>query len=273
VTVSLADSSYVRRLLREQSSIALGEDKEYLIEARLAPLVRREGLGSVTALIDMLRTGETELRDEVIGALTTNETWFFRDGHPFDSLRQHVIPAVLAANDNRSLSMWSAAASTGQEAYSLALLVLEHFPEVPRLTIVGSDLSDAVLARARSGRFTQFEVNRGLPVQLLVKYFTREGLQWRLIDRVRAMVTFQQLNLANALPPMPAMDIVLLRNVLIYFEPLTREVVLDRIRHVLRPGGYLFLGSTETTYGLGSTFERVQFGKTTCYQLTDRREQ
>jgi chemotaxis protein methyltransferase CheR len=271
MTVSVADSSFVRQLVRERSSIALGEDKEYLIEARLAPLARREGFGSVTELIGILRTGQMELRAEVVGALATNETWFFRDVHPFDALRQHVIPAVLAANGNRSLSMWSAAASTGQEAYSLALLVLEHFPDVPRVTILGTDLSGDVVARARAARFSQFEVNRGLPVSLLVKYFERRGLQWELNDHARTMVTFQQLNLANPLPAMAPMDVVFLRNVLIYFEPPTRTAVLGRIAQVLRPGGYLLLGSTETTYGLDTSFERVQFGRATCYQLKDGR--
>jgi chemotaxis protein methyltransferase CheR len=271
MTVSTADSSYVRQLVQDQSSIILGEDKVYLIEARLAPLARREGLGSVAELINVLRSGKAGLRDEVVGALATNETWFFRDLHPFEALRDHVIPAVLAANGNECLSMWSAAASTGQEAYSLALLVLEHFPDVPHPTILGSDLSEDVLERARAGCFSQFEVNRGLPVSLLVKYFSQQGLRWQLDDRVRAMVTFRQLNLGRSLPTMPAMDVILLRNVMIYFEPPTRAEVLERIVRVLRPGGYLLLGSTETTYGLGSMFQRVQFGKSTCYQLNDGR--
>ena len=206
----------------------LFRSKAYLIEARLAPLARREGLGSVAELIDGVRTGEMDLRDELVGALATNETWFFRDLHPFEALHQHVIPAVLAANGNNCLSMWSAAASTGQEAYSLALLVLEYFPDI-RSTIVGTDRSEDVLERARGGSFNQFEVNRGLPISLLVKYFTRQGLRWLLDDRVRAMVTFRQLNLDRPLPTMPPMDVILLRNVLIYFEPPTRAAVLERI--------------------------------------------
>ena len=273
MTVSVADSSFVRQMVREQSSIALGEDKEYLIEARLAPLARREGLESVGELINVLRAGKLELRDEVVGALATNETWFFRDLDPFEALRRHAIPAILASNGGSSLSMWSAAASTGQEAYSLALLVVEHFAEVPQVTILGSDLSSEVIDQARSGHFSQFEVNRGLPVSLLVKYFSQEGNRWRLLERVRAMVTFRQLNLARPLPAMAMMDVVFLRNVLIYFEPVTRVAVLDRVARILHPGGYLFLGSTETTYGLGSSFQRVQFGNATCYQLKDGRQQ
>jgi chemotaxis protein methyltransferase CheR len=272
MSVSVADSSFVRQLVRERSSIALGEDKEYLIEARLAPLARREGLGSVAELIGVLRDGNPGLHDEVVGALATNETWFFRDVHPFDVLRQYVIPSVLAANDHRSLSMWSAAASTGQEAYSLAFVVLEHFAEVSRSSILATDLSEDVLDRARAGRFTQFEVNRGLPSSLLVKYFSQVGLRWQLDDLVRSMVTFRRHNLAEPLPTMATMDIVFLRNVLIYFEPATRAAVLGHVIRALRPGGYLFLGSTETTYGLDSSFQRVQFEKATCYQLKDGRK-
>src|SRR6266852_3250241 len=146
--VSTADSSFVRQLVQNESSITLGEDKTYLIEARLAPLARREGLGSVAELINVVRSGELDLRAELVGALATNETWFFRDLHPFEALRQHVIPAVLAANGNGCLSMWSAAASTGQESYSLALLMLEHFPDVRSSMILGTDLSKDVLDRA-----------------------------------------------------------------------------------------------------------------------------
>jgi chemotaxis protein methyltransferase CheR len=272
MTVSVADSRFIRQMLQDESCIVLGDDKEYLIEARLGALARREGLDSVGELISLLRGGELELRDDVVGALATNETWFFRDLHPFEALHRYVIPTILAAGGG-SLSMWSAAASTGQEAYSLALLVLEHFPGVPHVTILGSDLSSDVLDQARAGLYNQVEINRGLPVSLLVKYFSQQGTRWQLHERVRAMVTFRQLNLARPLPAMATMDIVFLRNVLIYFEPVTRAAVLEHVVRVLNPGGYLFLGNTETTYGLGSSFQRVQFGKTTCYQLKDGRQQ
>jgi chemotaxis protein methyltransferase CheR len=272
MSVSLADSKYVREMVREQSSIALGEGKEYLIEARLAPLAHREGLGTVGELIEVLRGGRLELRDEIVGAMATNETWFFRDHHPFEALRQHVIPAVLDANGGKHLSMWSAAASTGQEAYSMALLVVEDFAGVRDVEILGSDLSGDVIDRAREGCFSQFEVNRGLPVSLLVKYFSQEGIRWRLHQQIRDMVTFRQLNLARPLPAVAMKDIIFLRNVLIYFEPLTRVEVLERVVEVLHPGGFLILGSTETTYGLGSSFERMQFGNSTCYRLKDGRQ-
>jgi chemotaxis protein methyltransferase CheR len=265
--VSFADFDYVRKLVYEQSAIALDDSKEYLIEARLAPVAQREGLPSVTELIRALRLGGTRLRDDVVAAVATNETTFFRDVHPFDALRDVVIPAVLADNGGRSVSMWSAAASTGQEAYSMAMLVREHFPNVPRVTILGTDLSADVIARARSGTFPQLEVNRGLPARLLVKHFKRDGVRWQLSDDIRRMVTFRQVNLARPFGDVPAMDIVFLRNVLIYFDLPTKTQVLLRVAQVLRPGGYLFLGGSETTYGINDSFQRVVTGKAVFYRL------
>jgi chemotaxis protein methyltransferase CheR len=188
--------------------------------------------------------------------------------HPFDALREVIIPEVLANNGGRHLSMWSAAASTGQEAYSLALLVREHFPQVPNVAILGTDFSADVLARARIGCFSQLEVNRGLPVRLLVKYFSQDGRDWRLSDQIRRMVTFRQLNLDRPLVEVPSMDIVFLRNVLIYFDGPTKAQVIERVARVLRPGGYLFLGGAETTYGISESFERVvPWPKAVCYRL------
>ena len=270
--VSLADFDYVRRLVYEHSSISLDDSKEYLVEARLAPIARREGLPSVTALVRRLRDGGTRLRDDVVEAVATNETTFFRDVHPFDALRDVVIPEVLAANGGRGLALWSAAASTGQEAYSLAMLVRDHFPHVPNVTILGTDFAADVLARARIGTFTQLEVGRGLPARLLVKHFVRHGREWQVSDEIQRMVTFRQQNLARPLDGVPSMDIVFLRNVLIYFDALTKAHVLQRVAKVLRPGGYLFLGGSETTYGIDDSFERVHPApKTVCYRLHQRK--
>jgi chemotaxis protein methyltransferase CheR len=266
--VSLADFDYVRKLVYEHSAIALDDSKEYLVEARLAPIARREGLPSVTALVRRLRDGEARLRHDVVEAVATNETTFFRDVHPFDALRDVVIPEVLAANGGRSLAIWSAAASTGQEAYSLAMLVREHFSHVPNVTILGTDFALDVLIRARIGRYTQLEVGRGLPARLLVKHFVRHGREWQVSDELRHMVTFRQLNLSRPLDGMPSMDIVFLRNVLIYFDTPTKAQVLQRVAKVLHPGGYLFLGGSETTYGIDDSFERVHPApKTVCYRL------
>jgi chemotaxis protein methyltransferase CheR len=265
--VSFADFDFVRKLVYEHSAIALDDSKTYLIESRLAPLARREGLPSVTELVRSLRTDGSRLRDDVIAAVATNETTFFRDVHPFDALRDTAIPDALAANGGRRLAMWSAAASTGQEAYSMAMVVRDHFPSVPDVTILATDLSRDVLERARTGRFPQLEVNRGLPARLLVKHFERDGTMWQVADDIRRMVTFRQLNLARPFVGVPIMDIVFLRNVLIYFDLRTKLAVLERMARVLRPGGYLFLGAAETTYGIDESFERVQAGKSIFYRL------
>lgn len=266
MSVSPADFQFVRHLVRDQSAIALDDGKEYLVRARLGPLVTREGLGSVGELVDRLRAGAPALRDDVVEAITTNETSFFRDAHAFDALRQSLVPELLKGSSS-GLRMWSAAASTGQEAYSLAILLQEHFPNAADVSILATDLSREVLRKAASGRFSQLEVNRGLPARLLVRYFSRQGLEWEVAERVRRMVTFRQLNLARPLPALPRMDLVLLRNVLIYFDPPTKAAVLRHVAHVVRPGGYLFLGSAETTYGLDPQWERVELGRSVFYRL------
>jgi len=264
VTTRAQDFEFVRKLVRDRSALALDEGKDYLVEARLAPIVRREGLGSLAELTGVLRSGNARLSDDVVDALMTNETSFFRDVHPFEALREHVIPQ----RGSRPLSIWSAATATGQEAYSIALTVMEQCGAAAGVTIFASDLSCQALDRAKTGRFTQLEVNRGLPAQLLVKYFRREGREWQLDERVRRLVTFSQVNLARDLVGVAPMDVIFLRNVLIYFDSPTKAAVLDRVSRVLRPGGYLFLGSAETTYGIDASYERVQLGRATCYRLT-----
>lgn len=258
----------VRELVRERSAITL-DGKEYLVEARLAPIVEREGLASLAELVRVLRSQrDTRLTDDVVEAMTTGETSFFRDLHPFEALRTHVIPSVLEANGGRGVAIWSAAAATGQEPYSLAMLAEEHFAHVPNITILATDLSRSALERAKGGVFTQMEVNRGLPAAMLVKYFERFGREWQVKPRVRHRVTFQHVNLVRSLMAVPLMDIVFLRNVLIYFEPAVKTQVLAQIARVLRPGGYLFLGGAETTVGIQAGFEPVQFGRAVCYRHT-----
>lgn len=267
---SIEDFEFVRRLVHEQSAIAIDEGKQYLVEARLGSLARREGMTSVGSLVGVLRSGAPHLATAVVEAMTTNETSFFRDVHPFEALRTDVIPAILEANGGTRLEMWSAAASTGQEAYSMAFLVREHFPHIPKVTILGTDLSHAVLDRARHGRYTQLEVNRGLPASLLIRYFERDGLEWQLDESVRRMVTFRQANLAHSLAGIPMMDVIFLRNVLIYFDAATKRSVLAAVARILRPGGFLFLGGPETTYGIDPSYERLQAGSTVCYRIREQ---
>lgn len=266
MTVSASDFQFVRHLVRDHSAIVLEDNKEYLVQARLRPVAEREGLSSVTELVARLRSGPSSLRDDVVEAIATHETSFFRDIHQFDALRDEVIPGLLDGG-RRTLKIWAAAASTGQEPYSVAMLLREHFPNAPDAEILATDLSQEVLMRAATGRFSQLEVNRGLPARLLVKYFDRHGLDWEVKERVRRMVTVRQLNLARPMPPLPPMDIVMLRNVLIYFDAPAKAAVLRQVARVLRPGGYLFLGSAETTYGLDPQYERVNIGRTVCYRL------
>lgn len=267
--VSYADFDYVRKMVYELSAISLDNSKDYLVEARLAPIVHREGLASVAELVASLRSGCERLRDDVVAAVATNETSFFRDVHPFEALGDVILPGVLAANGGQHLAMWSAAASTGQEAYSLAMLVRERFPALDDVTILATDLSADILDRARSGRFTHLEANRGLPARLLVKHFEQDGRDWLLKPDVRKMVTFRHHNLARPFVGVPRMDVILLRNVLIYFDTPTKAAVLREVARVLRPGGHLFLGTSETTYGIDDSYERVQVGKTVCYRLAN----
>lgn len=266
MTVDADDFEFVRRLVLERSALSLPDGKEYLVASRLAPVAEREGLGSVAALVRKARDGSAALRTEVVEAMATNETSFFRDAHPFEALRSTVLPQVLAGNGGRSVALWSAAASTGQEAYSLAMLVRDDFPQVRDVTILATDFAHDVLERTRSGCYTQLEVNRGLPAALLVKYFDRDGRHWTVKPAIRELVTVREVNLAKPLPALAAMDVVFLRNVLIYLDPAMRTTVLRRVATVLRPGGYLFLGAAETVHGLDDLYERVPLGRSVCYR-------
>jgi len=202
--------------------------------------------------------------------MTTNETSFFRDFHPFEDLKKIVLPALIARRSaERELRIWCAASSSGQEPYSLAMLIRESFPKLVswKVHILATDLSTDILARAREGRYSQLEVNRGLPATLLVKYFEKRGCDWYLRDDIREMVEYQIVNLAGPWPFLPAMDIVMIRNVLIYFSVETKKEILAKVRRVLMPDGYFFLGAAETTFGIDTSFERVQLERATCYQV------
>ncbi len=268
MTVSPEEFEFLRNLCRDISGLALHPGKEYLIEARLLPVAREEGLGSVSELVSRLRLGDARLRVTAVEAMATHETYFFRDVHPFEALRTDIIPAVLARNDHARLSIWSAASSTGQEAFSIAMLIKEHFPRIKNVTILATDFSAEVLSVASAGIFTQMEVNRGLPAPLLVKYFERRGRSWQIAESIRSMVTFQQLNLIEPFPALPSMDIVFLRNVLTYFDPDLKSSVLRKCATTLRPGSYLFLGGAETIYGLDVKCDIVRVGRSVCYQYS-----
>jgi chemotaxis protein methyltransferase CheR len=265
------DFDFVRRLVYQRSAIVLEPGKEYLVESRLAPIVRQTGLTSISELVTKLRApGSTALERDVIEAMTTNETSFFRDLWPFEVLKSDVLPDLIAKRQtSRTLTIWCAASSTGQEPYSIAMLIREHFPQLAGWTvkIIATDLSVDVLDRAKAGRYSQLEVGRGMPAALLVKYFERAGLDWQLKSDIRRGVEFRQMNLADPWPALPPADLVMVRNVLIYFDTETKKAILGRVRGVLKGDGYLFLGAAETTLNLDEGFERLQFQRTGCYRL------
>jgi len=264
------DFEYVCRFVRDRSAIVLDAGKEYLVESRLGPLAARLQLGSVADLIGRLRTGrDAALGTRVIEAMVTNETLFFRDVQPFDTLRRTVLPELIRRRaGERRLDVWCAACSTGQEPYSLAILLREYFPALAawRVGILATDLSAEVLGRAREGRYTQLEVNRGLPAALLLKYFRQHAAVWELADDVRRMVEFRELNLVREWPPLPRFDLVFLRNVMIYFDVDTKKAILGRVARVLRPDGHLLLGAAESTINLDDTFRRAEELKGGFYQ-------
>ncbi len=273
MTIAAAELDYVRKLVLDQSAIVLEASKGYLVESRLSPLVRKAGCGSLSELVARLRTSKDQvLHREVVEAMTTNETSFFRDRHPFDALRDLVLPELMKARAaEKRLSIWSAASSTGQEAYSISMMLKEDFPQLAswNVRILGTDLNEEVLAKARAGRYGQVEMNRGLAAPLLLKYFTRDGLSWIISGDLRRMVEFQQMNLAIPWPALPRMDVIFLRNVLIYFNAETKKKILANVRGLLRPGGRLFLGGAEPTINLDDAYERVQHDKATIYRLRE----
>jgi chemotaxis protein methyltransferase CheR len=269
--LSMPEFNYVRRLVLDQSAIVLEEDKGYLVESRLLPLARREGFASLNLLVQKMQAEPVNgLHHKAVEAMTTNETSFFRDFHPFEALKKFVLPDLIAKRaTERALTIWCAASSSGQEPYSISMLIRENFPQLAswKVRILATDLSTDILARAREGRYSQLEVNRGLPANLLVKYFQKRGCDWYLRDDIRGMVEYQVVNLSNAWPALPPMDIVMIRNVLIYFGVETKKAILSRVRRVLKPDGYFFLGGAETTFSIDDSYERVQFERATCYRI------
>lgn len=247
---------FVCDLVHRRAAILIESGKEYLVDARLAPIARAHGLGTVDALVAKLRADDKgPLSHEVIEAMTTNETSFFRDIHPFEALRTKVLPPLIKARAaTRSIRIWCAAASTGQEPYSIAMTIREHFPELAtwNVQIIATDINATVLARARSGIYRQLEVNRGLPASLLVKHFDKVGADWQIKPAIRSMISFQELNLLDRWPLFTPQDIIFMRNVLIYFDLPTKKDLLRRVRESMRDDGYFFLGGAETTMNIDS---------------------
>ena len=265
------DLDYVREMVRTRSAIVLEAEKAYLVESRLAPLAKSEGLASITELVGKLRGAPYgELHKKVVEAMTTNETSFFRDLVPFEVLREKIIPEIIARNDtSKRLNMWCGASSSGQEPYSVMFTIFEHFPELKDWVIqyIATDLSEEMLAKCREGKYSQLEVNRGLPAPLLTKYFVKKGMCWQVHEDIRRRIDFKPMNLAGPWLTFPPMDLVFIRNVMIYFDMDTKKQILGNIRKILDPNGYLFLGGSETTLNLDNEYERVAVNGTSCYRM------
>jgi chemotaxis protein methyltransferase CheR len=255
------DYDFLRNSLKQRSGLVLTADKQYLVESRLLPVARKAGLANLTALVDALRlTDGGALMDTVVEAMATNESFFFRDKVPFEHFRSIVMPALLAARcATRTIRIWCAAASTGQEPYSLAMCLkqMEHEIAGWRIEILATDLCDDVLERARKGIYSQFEVQRGLPIQLLIKHFAQVGESWQIAPELRFMVKFRQLNLLSNFSNLGIFDLIFCRNVLIYFDQRTKIDVLERLARVTAQDGYLVLGAAETVVGLTDSFKVV----------------
>lgn len=256
-----ADYEFLRSFLKERSGLVLSNDKQYLIESRLMPVARSEGLDTISALVAKLRTptghGAGEL---VVEAMTTNESFFFRDKTPFDHFSNTMLPDMMEARKTqRKIRIWCAAASTGQEPYSIAMILKDMGLKVSstRFEILGTDISREVLERAKAGTYSQFEVQRGLPIQMLLNHFTQKGEIWEISPAIKQMVQYRFLNLFDSFAALGQFDIVFIRNVLIYFDQAAKVDILQRVSKQMSPDGYMVLGAAETVVGLTDAFKPV----------------
>jgi len=272
-TMTASQFDYLRDLVRKESAIVLEAGKEYLVESRLASLVRREGVASVGELVTRLASPQgAALRNEVVDAMTTNETSFFRDIHPWQTLKDDILPALFKERAaSRRLNIWCAACSSGQEPYSLAMVLQDSFPDLCatwNIKITATDISESMVRRCTTGLFTQLEVNRGLPATGLVRHFQRDKTEWRIDERLRKMLDVRIANLVvpSSMPSMGGIDLVMIRNVLIYFDDATKAKILADIRSRMKPDSYLMLGSSEVTTGASAGFVRHQTGKTIYFR-------
>ena len=272
-SITAENYAFLQRYIYQESGIVLDAGKNYLLESRLLPIVKQENLSTLNDLCNLLRaTAPLPLKSRVVESMTTNETLFFRDLAFFDALQKQVLPNLINARKEwKRLNIWSAAASTGQEAYSLAMVLhdIQNAMQLDgwRIQIFGTDLNQQVLDKAAAGRYLQIEVNRGLPARNLVKHFTRAGLDWQINDNLRSMVRFQRFDLRSPMTTLGPFDLVLCRNVLIYFDVDTKKKILGRIRKTLSPHGLLALGAAETTINLDPAYTRVVHGAATFYQV------
>lgn len=272
--IATHEYDFIRDLVKTRAGIVLEAGKEYLVESRLTPLMRREGYPAIDKMLTAMKSGPTALAltQKVVEAMTTNETSFFRDTHPFEALRDSVIPEIVKRRAaTRTVNLWCAAASSGQEPYTIAMVIREHFAHLLnsgwKFNMLATDISTEMIARCRAGKYSQLEINRGLPAALLVKYFHKHGMEWEIDESLRKMIDFRETNLCGDWPGISNLDIVFMRNVLIYFSLDTKRQILGKVRRALRPDGYLFLGGAETTINIDDCYDRVQIVKSGIYQV------
>ncbi len=266
-SLTQAEFEYVRVLLYERSAMVLEPHKQYLVESRLGPICQSQGFGDTHAFLSRMRS-DRALQDAFVEGMTINETSFFRDGHPFAAMQRHLLPQIVQRRQqSRQINIWCAACSSGQEPYSVAMLIRDHFSMLSgwNVSIYATDLSKAMVARTREGVYSQIEVMRGLKPTILDRHFEQNGTMWRVRPELKRMVKSKQLNLTDDWPGLPEMDLVLLRNVLIYFDGTTKEQILHKMTDHVREGGYLMLGGSETTFGMRGAFERETAGRTAFY--------
>jgi len=270
--MNVNDFEYIAQLLYQRSGLVITQEKAYLLESRLNPVARKWDLDGIDALIGALRSKKDEkLMVDVTEAMTTNESFFFRDNRPFDQFKDIVLPHMLEARAARKqIRIWSAACSSGQEPYTLAMILKEEAARLAgwKIEIVATDLSSEILSKAKEGLYSQFEVQRGLPITLLMKYFAQEGEKWRISDDIRRMVTYKSFNLLDSPASLGNFDVVFCRNVLIYFDQQTKGQVLSRVAQIMPADGYLYLGGAETVLGISDSFEVVP-GQRGVYRLTN----
>lgn len=261
---------FIKKLVFDHSGNSLEDGKDYLVESRLFSLASDNGFASVEALLNALQAKSFgDLHVRVVEAMLTGETKFFRDQHPFDSLRENILPEIIERKkDSREINIWNCACSTGQEPYSLAMMIREHFPLLLnwKLNILASDISQKALNKAKQGVYHQFDIDRGLPENYKNKYFKKVADGWQLNSEVRNMISFQEINIAKALPNLPMMDLLFMRNVLIYFERHNKQEIILRVMKNLDSNGYMFLGGSEAILGLNVPLVRTQVGKSDCYR-------
>jgi chemotaxis protein methyltransferase CheR len=271
MAITPAEFAYIRDFVKRRSALMLEAGKEYLVESRLEALARQEGFASLSRLIQTLRSSPaSDLQRLVVEAMTTNETSFFRDIRVFDMFKRRIVPDLVERRGAaRAISVWCAASSYGQEPYSIAMTLKEHRPALGEweITLIASDISREMVAKSRAGQFSQADVNRGLPASMLVKYFEQHGRAWHIRNELRAMIRCWEINLATDWPVLPRMDVIFMRNVLIYFDIETKKKILAKVSRLLRADGYLILGGAETTTNLDDTFEAVTLDGATCFRL------